>query len=46
MEGKQGPHPQPPGKAVNYKSHNTLDHLAPLPRGSWIRSIMGVVVQN
>lgn len=33
LGGKAGPHPQPPGKALNYNSHNTLGHPASLPRG-------------
>lgn len=43
---EEGPHPQPPEKAPNYNSHNALGHPAPLPRGPWLLSIMGVVVRT
>lgn len=46
LGGKAGPHPQSPGKALNYNSHNTLGHPASLPRVFWVLSIMGIVVQD
>lgn len=46
MGREEGPHPQPPEKAPNYNSHKALGHPAPLPRGPWLLSIMGVVVRT